>query len=581
MKYLRIIPFILFFSSSGVAQSKKDSLFQVYQKAEGNNKINAAIEYARHLAPPDTVKALNILINAIKQAQLNQYDLGEIKGIHYLGWYYIEHLHEKEKAVELYKKALSLALATDFHDETYAIYTHLVDAYLFVGETIEAFNMLNEARAFAQKTNPDKYLPITYFQLMEYYSYFENYSEAYTAFNRGVSIAKRTNNQNSLWLLYSTMAETKRRENKLSEALEYLEKAIPIGIKNKISYAPLTSQIKVEVLIKLNRLDEAERLNRSIQKDLAALPAFDFVGSTSKSFALIYFARQDYSTALTYALDAHKMIAKTDNPKNLSEIENILSEIYYKLGDYQKSVEALKNYNKLKEKLFSKEKVKNVQSLQHRFDLEKKQLQLDGVEGSKRQYLILSATLFCVLGLVVRMLYIKQKNNQLNLKLLDKTAKNEEQKREKMQLEIDSNIRVLTSMAMVADQKNVLWLNIKHKLEEKLQGMPNISESDSKAILKIVSQNTENQHEWDTFKIHFEQVHPQFFTILSQLAPNLTQLELRQCAYIKINLSPKQVGNLLNITPDAVKKARMRIKKKLNLSAEDSLSKLITTIHEA
>jgi DNA-binding CsgD family transcriptional regulator len=57
-------------------------------------------------------------------------------------------------------------------------------------------------------------------------------------------------------------------------------------------------------------------------------------------------------------------------------------------------------------------------------------------------------------------------------------------------------------------------------------------------------------------------------------------LELRQCAYININLSPKQVANLLNITPDAVKKARMRIKKKLNLSGEESLSKFIASLHE-
>ncbi|PWK18763.1 hypothetical protein LV89_04051 [Arcicella aurantiaca] len=581
MKYLRIIPFILFFSSSGLALSTKDSLFQVYQKAEGNNKINAAIEYARYLAPPDTVKALNLLIHSIKQAQLNQYDLGEIKGIHYLGWYYMEHLHEKEKAAQLYKKALSLALETEFYDETYAIYTHLIDAYLFVGETIEAFDMLNEARTFAHRTHPDKYLPIIYFQLMEYYSYFENYSEAYLVFNEGVRISKRTNNIHGLWLLYSTMAETKRREKKLNEALEYLEKAIPLGIKNKETCSILNFQEKANILIHLNRLDEAEKLCLSIQKEVEKTPAFDFVGSINTSLGLIYLARHEYSKALVYTLKAYKEVSKTGNSENLSELENTLSKIYYKIGDYKKSVEALKNYHNLKEKLFSKEKVKNVQSLQHRFDLEKKQLQLDGVEGSRRQYLILSATLFCVLGLVVRMLYIKQKNNLLNLKLLDETAKNEEQKREKMQFEIDNNIRELTSMAMVADQKNVLWLNIKHKLEEKLQEMPNISESDSKAILKIVSQNTENQYEWDTFKIHFEQVHPQFFTILSQLSPNLTQLELRQCAYIKINLSPKQVGNLLNITPDAVKKARMRIKKKLNLSAEDSLSKFITTIHEA
>lgn len=580
MKYLKVIPFILFFSSSGIAQNQKDSLFQVYQKSEGNKKIDAAIEYARHLASPDTVKALNLLISSIKQSQLNQYDLGEIRGIHYLGWYYIEHLHEKEKAVQLYKKALNLALETEYNDETYSIYLHLVDSYLFVGETIEAFNTLNESRVFAQKTNPNKYLPTIYFQLMEYYSYFENYSDAYLVFNEGVKIAKKTNNTHALWLLYSTMAETKRREKKLNEALEYLEKAIPLGIKNKESYSILNLQGKVGILIQLNQLDEAENLCKSIQKKIEETPAFDFVGSTNTSLGLIYFARKNYPKALSYTLNAYQEVTKTGNIENLSELENTLSQIYYELGDYQKSIESLRNFNKLKEKLYSKEKVKKVQSLQHRFDLEKQQLQLEGVESSKRQYIILSASLFFVLGLVVRMFYIKQKNNQLNIKLLDETAKNEEQKLEKMQLEIDNNIRELTSMAMVADQKNVLWLNIKHKLEEKLEEMPNISESDSKAILKIVSQNTENQHEWDIFKIHFEQVHPQFFTILSQFAPNLTQLELRQCAYIKINLTPKQVGNLLNITPDAVKKARMRIKKKLNLSAEDSLNKFISSLHE-
>ena len=97
---------------------------------------------------------------------------------------------------------------------------------------------------------------------------------------------------------------------------------------------------------------------------------------------------------------------------------------------------------------------------------------------------------------------------------------------------------------------------------------------------RIIAQNSDTNDEWGTFKVHFESVHPQFFTTLSQLMPSLTPLELRQCAYIKINLSPKQVGNLLNITPDSVKKARMRIKKKLNLSPEDSLTKFIATIQE-
>jgi DNA-binding CsgD family transcriptional regulator len=133
-------------------------------------------------------------------------------------------------------------------------------------------------------------------------------------------------------------------------------------------------------------------------------------------------------------------------------------------------------------------------------------------------------------------------------------------------------------MAMAADQKNALWQSVQQKLKEKLNDLPSVSEKEVRDVFKIIAQNSDTNDEWGTFKVHFESVHPQFFTILSQINANLTHLELRQCAYIKINLSPKQVSNLLNITPDSVKKARLRIKKKLNLSTEDSLTKFIATI---
>jgi tetratricopeptide (TPR) repeat protein/DNA-binding CsgD family transcriptional regulator len=579
MKNLIILPLFLLFTSLGMAQNPKDSLLQIYQKAKGNKKIDAAINYAKTITPPDTEKALTLIRNSITQAQASNYKLGEIKGIHYLGWYYMERLHERAKAIQLYKKALTLGLEYQENDETYRIYLHLADAYFYANENVEILMILSECRKFAERVNPDKYLPVIDFELMEYYSSLENFKEAYYYFNEGVGIAKKTNDLHSLWLLYSTMAEIKKQEKKYSEALYYLEKAIPIGIKNKEFYAILNLQAKVIILIQLNRLDEAETLCKTIQKEVTTMPAFDFVGSNNTSLGLIYFGRKDFKKALIYTLNARKEVLKTSNKENLLGIENTLSKIYYELGDYRKSVDFLKNYNHLTEELYSKEKLKKIQNLQHRFDLEKKQLQLESVEYSKKLYLILSMTLFFILSMGIIIFYIKQKNNQLKIKLLDETAKNEEQKRTKMQFEIDSNNRELTSMAMVADQKNVLWLNIKHKLEEKLNEIPNIPENDSKALLKIFAQNTDNQHEWDTFKIHFEQVHPQFFTILSNLTPNLTQLELRQCAYIKINLSPKQVGNLLNITPDAVKKARMRIKKKLNLLVEDSLSKFISSLH--
>jgi DNA-binding NarL/FixJ family response regulator len=86
-------------------------------------------------------------------------------------------------------------------------------------------------------------------------------------------------------------------------------------------------------------------------------------------------------------------------------------------------------------------------------------------------------------------------------------------------------------------------------------------------------------NDWDKFKLHFEQVHPQFFDKLSAICPALTVNELRQCAYIKMNLSIKEIAALLNVTDGAIKIARNRMKKKMGLSQNDSLGEFLHKIY--
>jgi AraC family chitin signaling transcriptional activator len=72
--------------------------------------------------------------------------------------------------------------------------------------------------------------------------------------------------------------------------------------------------------------------------------------------------------------------------------------------------------------------------------------------------------------------------------------------------------------------------------------------------------------------MHFNNVHTNFFEILQQLYPELTEKDLKQCAYIKMGLSVKEVASLMNISIRAVEKARMKIKAKMNLGTEVNLS---------
>ncbi len=66
-----------------------------------------------------------------------------------------------------------------------------------------------------------------------------------------------------------------------------------------------------------------------------------------------------------------------------------------------------------------------------------------------------------------------------------------------------------------------------------------------------------------------------FFNIMLHDFPNLTQTELKILAYIRINLSTKEIADIQNVSLDAIRKTRYRIRKKLELKPKQSLEKFI------
>ncbi|WP_141719631.1 helix-turn-helix transcriptional regulator [Roseivirga misakiensis] len=64
---------------------------------------------------------------------------------------------------------------------------------------------------------------------------------------------------------------------------------------------------------------------------------------------------------------------------------------------------------------------------------------------------------------------------------------------------------------------------------------------------------------------------------IKQRYPNLTAYDLRLCTYLKANLSTKEIATLLNITPDSVKKAKHRLRKKMNIQPWQSFDEAFNT----
>lgn len=135
---------------------------------------------------------------------------------------------------------------------------------------------------------------------------------------------------------------------------------------------------------------------------------------------------------------------------------------------------------------------------------------------------------------------------------------------------IDAKNRQLSSIALQVAQKNELLASVAKKLEPVATKNASV-----KACLKDIQNGLKLDNQWELFKLHFEEVHPQFFTRLQQMYPALTPNDLKICAYIKMNLSNKETRQILNLTTKGLETARYRIRKKMNLNPKEDLHRWI------
>ncbi|MGB0522673.1 MAG: response regulator [Flammeovirgaceae bacterium] len=141
--------------------------------------------------------------------------------------------------------------------------------------------------------------------------------------------------------------------------------------------------------------------------------------------------------------------------------------------------------------------------------------------------------------------------------------------------EIELKNRQLSSTSMLIVEKNNLLQNFHTDLTS-LEGLTSSEQQALRKLLKSMKKRITNHIEidnsWDTFKIHFEEVHPHFFaTLRTRYGHEISEKDIKLCAYIKIGLDNKQISRLLNITPASTSTALFRLKKKLNLPEEVSI----------
>ena len=150
---------------------------------------------------------------------------------------------------------------------------------------------------------------------------------------------------------------------------------------------------------------------------------------------------------------------------------------------------------------------------------------------------------------------------------------------EKLQAEVDFKNSELATNAMHLVQKGELLTKIKSELNQLMKAVDNEkAASELKKVVKVLGEDEKMDKDWEHFTHHFDKVHSDFVVVLKEKYPSITANELKLSAYLRMNLSTKEIAQLMNISVRGVEISRYRLRKKLGISSEVNLFDFLMSI---
>lgn len=153
----------------------------------------------------------------------------------------------------------------------------------------------------------------------------------------------------------------------------------------------------------------------------------------------------------------------------------------------------------------------------------------------------------------------------------EKKLQLDEQKR--LRDEINKKRKELANSTFQAAERNRTLNEIKDEL---LSDKPQfINSYKLKKIESKINKITDGGENWKVFETNFNEINENFFRHLLEKYPKLSSKDLKLCAYLKLNLSSKEIAPLMSITVRGVEIHRYRLRKKLSLDSKTNLSKFL------
>lgn len=312
----------------------------------------------------------------------------------------------------------------------------------------------------------------------------------------------------------------------------------------------------------------------------------------------LYFGQGKMDSSLIFLNKSASWAHAIDDPENEIQALVRLAGIDSLKGNFHEAYLKNRSISILKDTVYERRIRNNIRTTELTYENEKIKTNLEiqklKEKGTSRQrllYLVLFIVSVIAIGLLALVLFLQTKNyhknrliieNELRIKDLEMNKVQQEKeidrlKLEKIKEELKVKDRELVSIALNVDQKKEFLGLIRRKIKESAQnGSEKESVNEINKLLSTVGMQLNQSGDTDLFNKRFSMIHENFFKGIKQKHPELTKSDLRFCAYLKIHLSSSQIANILNVSQEAIRKTRYRLRKKMGLAVKESLEDYIS-----
>lgn len=491
---------------------------------------------------------------------------------------YFNGISDYSKALEYLKK--SLRLFEEFGDKRMmgTAYNSIGINQKNLGQTAAALeSYLSYIKVSKVINKPEEELAPTLMNIGKLYAKLEDYKTSNDYYKQVEEICKKYGLSYGLAITESNRATNLVKTGSYLEALRLYFNAIPYFEENN-RQLELGEQYNLiaQTYLAMDSLELSKKNYEKALKISTVNGEKSMIGLAKRGLGDILFKQQQYGAALRCFTESMQKAKESSNTIELVEDYLRLSNTYEKLDDLKSAYHYQKLYTGLHDTIFGNENRKKISALELRHQSEKseQEIQLQKKEialleakekAAQQQRLALIGGLIGAIVLFGFIYYgIRQKMKRNSLE------------REKVSSELAFKQKELTTQALHLAKKNEVLEGLKLKAAELLR-----TEGESRGyqeLIRTINSDQQDDKAWENFSRYFEAVHADFEKTVLEKYPDVTKNELRLMALLKMNLSTKEIANILNISPVGVKKARNRLRKKMGLSPKDALETVIVSI---